>query len=277
MNNPYLSAQKFAELCGTTKDTLRHYDEIGLLKPIMRSESRYRYYALAQVYTYDIIKTLTELGCPLNEIKERLTSSNKEQFLEYLKETDALIVARRKTLLKSMLLFENNIDFKASFYAKKITEPAVIEQAHNQFLLLTPLPKEFLQDTASASALCLQPHHHLCDSIGIYPFPIGHIISKNAFLQGNHTRTHLYSHIPDLHIANEYGYIKFAGKYVVIIHNGSYTTIGNTYDKLRSYIDKHRFHLKGDLYELNISHHIFEYQDEDAYFYISARVEDDES
>ena len=41
----YLSAGRFAALVGTTKETLFHYDEIGLFVPKRRGTNGYRYYA----------------------------------------------------------------------------------------------------------------------------------------------------------------------------------------------------------------------------------------
>lgn len=42
----YLSAGRFAALVGTTKETLFHYDEIGLFVPKRRGTNGYRYYAM---------------------------------------------------------------------------------------------------------------------------------------------------------------------------------------------------------------------------------------
>ena len=40
----YLTIRKFSELTHTTVDTLKHYDEIGLLTPAYIGENKYRYY-----------------------------------------------------------------------------------------------------------------------------------------------------------------------------------------------------------------------------------------
>ena len=47
----YLSAGRFAALVGTTKETLFHYDEIGLFVPKRRGTNGYRYYAMDQIET----------------------------------------------------------------------------------------------------------------------------------------------------------------------------------------------------------------------------------
>ena len=58
----YLSAGRFAALVGTTKETLFHYDEIGLFVPKRREANGYRYYAMDQMETFDVIGMLRELG-----------------------------------------------------------------------------------------------------------------------------------------------------------------------------------------------------------------------
>ena len=49
MENHYFKTAEFAALCGVRKDTLLHYDHIGLLKPQWVGENGYRYYAAQQL------------------------------------------------------------------------------------------------------------------------------------------------------------------------------------------------------------------------------------
>ena len=62
-------AGKFAQVCQTTKDTLRHYDEIGLLKPASINENGYRVYSASQIIDFLTIASLQEAGCSLEEIR----------------------------------------------------------------------------------------------------------------------------------------------------------------------------------------------------------------
>ena len=43
MPDDLLKAGEFAHLCGTTKETLRHYKDIGLLMPVAKAENGYIY------------------------------------------------------------------------------------------------------------------------------------------------------------------------------------------------------------------------------------------
>ena len=65
LNRGKFTTGEFAKVCGTTKETLFHYDRIGLLKPQVIGQNRYRYYAAKQFYRYDLIDTLKMAGCSL--------------------------------------------------------------------------------------------------------------------------------------------------------------------------------------------------------------------
>jgi DNA-binding transcriptional MerR regulator len=64
------SISEFAKFSRTTRDTLRHYDRIGLLSPATRGENNYRYYSSAQLAMVNVIRILQESGMTLNEIKK---------------------------------------------------------------------------------------------------------------------------------------------------------------------------------------------------------------
>jgi len=69
------TVKKLAQLSGTSVRTLHFYDEIGLLKPAYYGENNYRYYEDEQVLLLQQILFYRELGLPLNDIQEILTSS----------------------------------------------------------------------------------------------------------------------------------------------------------------------------------------------------------
>ena len=62
------SVKEFAGFSRTTSETLRHYDRIGLLKPVERTESGHRYYSPAQLELVNVIRTFQDIGLKLDEI-----------------------------------------------------------------------------------------------------------------------------------------------------------------------------------------------------------------
>lgn len=68
----YYTAGEFAKKAGVTSRTLRHYDEIGLLKPTARSESGYRLYCEEDMVTLQRIIALRYLRFSLQQIRDVL-------------------------------------------------------------------------------------------------------------------------------------------------------------------------------------------------------------
>ena len=66
------SIQDIARLAGTTSRTLRHYDDVGLLKPSRIGSNGYRYYDQAALVRLQRILLLRELGLGLPAIAEVL-------------------------------------------------------------------------------------------------------------------------------------------------------------------------------------------------------------
>lgn len=68
-----LSIGRFARLSGLTVKALRHYDDVGVLRPANVDErTGYRYYALAQARDAEAIRRLRALDVPLDEIAQLL-------------------------------------------------------------------------------------------------------------------------------------------------------------------------------------------------------------
>ena len=73
-----------ARMSGISSRTLRHYDQIGLLKPLRVSSTRYRIYGEKEVDKLQQILFYRELGIPLLDIKEILEdkSFNPEEAMK---------------------------------------------------------------------------------------------------------------------------------------------------------------------------------------------------
>ncbi len=76
----------FARFSQVTVAALRHYDELGLLKPIsVDSWTGYRYYSVSQLPRLNRILALKDLGFSLEQIEEVLTGLTLEQLRGMLK------------------------------------------------------------------------------------------------------------------------------------------------------------------------------------------------
>lgn len=92
MHKNAISSGEFAKLCNTSKETLRHYKDIGLLTPRYEAENGYQYYDAEQFYDYYAIAIFKKTGTSLAKIKECMSHQNIPSILKTLSDQqDALI------------------------------------------------------------------------------------------------------------------------------------------------------------------------------------------
>ncbi len=89
-----------SRITGVSKDMLRFYDKIGLVKPAYIDPlNNYRYYTYDQFWLLDIIQMCRGLDIPLKEIGVILQSRDDEKVLE-------LLIAHQKEALSRSLYFK---------------------------------------------------------------------------------------------------------------------------------------------------------------------------
>ncbi|ADM70096.1 hypothetical protein GMA19_02290 [Paenibacillus polymyxa E681] len=76
----HLTSGQFAKVMGISKDTLFHYDRLGILSPEFKAENGYRYYS---------IKQLQKMKSIISE-KKRITQAATEIF-------QLILLLRKKT------------------------------------------------------------------------------------------------------------------------------------------------------------------------------------
>ena len=77
---------KMAALNHITVQTLRHYDKIGLLKPLhVDEETGYRYYDIKQSAILDMIQYMKSLGMSLEQIREQFRKEDIEEIQDILR------------------------------------------------------------------------------------------------------------------------------------------------------------------------------------------------
>ncbi len=142
---PY-TVNTLAKLSGVSVRTLHFYDEIGLLKPAYYGENNYRYYEEEQLLMLQQILFYRELGIPLNEIREILTSesfdkikaltSHREILVKNLDRTKDLIMTIDNTIkhlrgdatMKHKDLYYGFDSEKQKAHEKYLVEQGIITQ-----------------------------------------------------------------------------------------------------------------------------------------------------
>jgi DNA-binding transcriptional MerR regulator len=91
-----LKIGEFSQLGQVTVRTLRHYDELGLLKPAhIDPDSEYRYYTLEQLPTLHRIVAWKEMGLPLGKIGALLSEPAPAEQMRQLLEERQMAITRQ--------------------------------------------------------------------------------------------------------------------------------------------------------------------------------------
>lgn len=113
------TVKQLSTLAGVTPRTLRHYDQIGLLKPSRIGDNGYRYYGEPDALRLQQILFYRELGLPLGEIKKIMThrnfdvlaalESHKTEISRRIKRLETLVSTVDNTIayLKGQKLMDN--------------------------------------------------------------------------------------------------------------------------------------------------------------------------
>lgn len=237
---------EFARLCGIKKDTLFHYDEIGLLKPHYIGENGYRYYSADDFFTFDIIASLKECGTPLKEIRSYLENQDTEYFLNVLRDKQKMLELERKKIIKMQKILANTIEITEKALHVKGAEFR-IEYCEAEHLLVSERFPEKL-DTIIWANMIDQLFDTLEETGLKEEFPLSAIVLKESLLRGKYEEDYVYCKIAKA--VRHRSYLrKPAGTYASCYHLGSYETLPESYEKLIRFIAEQGFQIAGNSYE----------------------------
>lgn len=193
----HLSIAEFAELCNSSRKTLIYYDNIGLLKPIGRTEQGYRYYEAVQVTQFHLIQLLQAADYSLEEIKTFL--SNPSYFFNenrsFLHEKYNLLLEKRKKLDVHITQFSALISM-AKEKTHSHSEPALIYRDTPEYFFVTECPFSIPIGNDELITL-MQKHHEQIlprDDVAIFPpcslIDISYFPESTKFIAGI---CHLYT------------------------------------------------------------------------------------
>ncbi|MGE7020696.1 MerR family transcriptional regulator [Solibacillus cecembensis] len=242
----YFTTGEFAKLCHVKKQTLFHYDEIGLLSPEIKTEKGYRYYSYHQFDVFNVIELLKEVDMPLKDIKLFLRTKTPSELIELLKGKSLEIERKIQTLNQIQKIIDTKIALTEYALTIDFSQIQLIEQEQEQLFLsgsiLDCSDKEFLN---SVSAFIDYLYTKELD-VG---HPIGAVVSKEKILQEDYDNyAYLYTKIAD-QAEGVSLYTKRKGLYVVAYHKGSDKDIPKTYKKIIDFIDAQPITLGNYAYE----------------------------
>ncbi|MFJ7935915.1 MerR family transcriptional regulator [Sporosarcina sp. NPDC096371] len=242
----YFTTGEFAKLCNVKKQTLFHYDDIGLLSPEIKNDKGYRYYSYHQFDVFSVIQLLKEVNMPLQDIKLFLNNKTPVELIELLKNKSNEIEMKINNLNRIQKIINTKID--GTERALTIDHSQITLQEHEEerlFLsssILDCSDKGFLK---SVSTFIESVHDNQLD-LG---YPIGAMVSKEQVEQRDYENySYLFTKMEDKAQQMDC-YVKPKGLYVVAYHKGSEDHIDQTFEKMLDFISNQNLTLTDYTYE----------------------------
>ncbi len=270
----WLTSGAFAALCGTTKETLRHYKAIGLLSPACQGDNGYFYYDVEQFYDFYAISIFRQTGTPLEEIRRCLRGQDTVQTLKLLREQrERLEVERRKLEHMDFVLSSalRNLEFGPG--PDMVPQIAWFEREH-----LLALPAGELEGLMTPEAsedemliTVLERCQALCGRYGIQTdFQLG-AVHQPGEQRGPGPISHLYTRIKE---KADFPYYmeKPAGNYLYVCCRGRWD-ISEGYAALNHCILDQGLETVGDFYACDLAGFILNSVEKNAASMILVRLE----
>lgn len=245
MRNNYMTTGEFAKLMGVTKHTLFHYDEINLFCPAVVTSQNYRYYSYEQMEIFDTILLLRDSGMNLQEIKHCLNNKSPENLMNVLSKRQQQIDDEINNLMQMKKWIQQQTE-KIKYSMGQDWSQIQVKEYPNRYYVSTSI-----EDTTP----------------------------KTYYLKANELITSLEENNPKMHY--EIAYIQHAehiqqgiydqydnttlllkekpkkinyktlpkGKYLEAYHIGSWTTIGEAYQRLLQYKEQHNLKTDQEYFE----------------------------
>ena len=271
----WLTSGAFAALCGTTKETLRHYKDVGLLLPAHQGDNGYFYYDVEQFYDFYAISIFRQTGTPLEKIRRCLQGQDTAQTLALLREQRTQLEAERQKLEHMDFVLSSalrNLEFGPG--PDMVPRTGWFEREH---LLALPVREleGLLPLKASEEELLiavLERCRALCSQYGIQTdFQLG-AVHQPGEQGGPGAISHLYTRIKE---KADFPYYKEkpAGNYLYLCCRGRWD-ISAGYAALNRCILERGLETIGDFYACDLAGFILNSVEKNAASMISVRLSD---
>ncbi len=269
----WLTSGGFAKLCGTTKETLRHYKDIGILSPACQGDNGYFYYDVEQFYDFYAISIFRQTGTPLEEIRRCLQGQDAAQTLALLREQRGRLEAERQKLAHMDFVLSGALrNLELGTVPDMVPQTAWFEKEH-----LLALPAGELEGLMTPAAgedemliAVLERCQRLCGQYGIQTdFQLG-AIHRPGEQGGPGAISHLYTRIKE---KADFPYYmeKPAGNYVYLCCRGRWD-ISEGYAVLKRHILEQGVGVAGDFYACDLAGFILNSVEKNAVSMISVRL-----
>lgn len=269
----WLASGGFAALCATTKETLRHYKDIGLLTPAHRGDNGYFYYDVEQFYDFFAISIFRQTGTPLEEIRRCLQGQSPAGTLSLLREQRARLEEERQKLEQMEFVLSQAIgNLELGAAPDMVPKQARFETEH-----LLALPVEELEglmrpgDGEDAMLIAvLERCRQLCRDYGLHSdYQLGSIHAPGQAAEPGTIRF-LYTRIKEKTDCPYY-VEKSAGTYLYLCCRGRWD-ISSGYAALAHHLEESGAHTLGSIYACDLAGFILNGVEKNAVSMLSVRL-----
>lgn len=240
----YYQITEVAKLYGLCPDTLRYYEEQGLLHP-RRSESGYRLYSIDDICNLNVIRALRTLDMPVEHMRQYFESQRVETTLHMLDEQDEIIRQRIGELRSVRRSVEARRQRLSRYAAQKEGELQILELAERPCLLLQ---ENVILEQQIDFALKKLAHRHenLLRSLGTHC--MGAVLDEEKRLAGDYTHYRSVFYL-GCKKQDADGRID-AGTYASTFYKGEYRQLNDVCTQLFAQLETLGYLAKGPVMEL---------------------------
>ncbi len=246
-----LTVGQFAKLCGTTRDTLRHYYEQDIIRPKIDRNNGYHYYSASQISSFFFISTMRQAGCSIPEIREIIHSSSRES-IERM--TNARIQAMQRELYrinKNISALHLGMWILGEFSRHKPGKPYITEMPQLSISRTPIRDKDHAHHTADIAEDISAHLNRSVDKGLLTSFPTGVSISYEDLIRKHYVYNNIISlsFLPADHIET----FPAEGTSAVCCHQDNREKdFEKTYQRISAYIKKNRLNVCSDLYVISL-------------------------
>lgn len=241
----FLKVGEFARICGTTKETLLHYDRKGLLKPKYIAGNGYRGYGIEQYFDFDLISLLKEGGASLDEIKKYRNNETNSGYLNLLKEQVPLLEKKQKKFTNRLLLLNQIIEISEESISEQF-DTLFFKDQDTMYIDFYKIDSDKMLNRES-SVECYSSC--LMDSLSSDDFaalPLGSIIPREYAIKKEYKICYFFRNIYD---GNDVNFKEIPkGRYSFMFHRGDIESHKNIFNFMINEIKKSGLKILSDVY-----------------------------
>ena len=220
---------EFAQMCGTTKESLRHYHNIGLLSPCFTDSNKYQYYSALQLLDYLLINSLQSSGCTLGEIKAYLCDPSETELRSVLAARADELAKESKALKQKERLLRNTLKRIEMIDGLASKEDFWIQECEEEYYLISNVSSGGADERVWLNAI--QEHLSYCKKVAAEEeFQFTALIGSEAFLLGNYHEDYSLCNRISRKIKSPRLHIKPKGTYLCMLHNMSLADVPSPED-----------------------------------------------